>query len=345
MLACTIMVFLGLSSMAGMLTMADPYLESQPSWRDTEMNYELAEYLLLEPGSPSDWGSQQDVSLVTFGLAKAGFLVPFDLDIDKVTRLNQTNYYSISFLDAFTAMGAQGKPFRVRIKSVFDVTLNLASQDEQLTQTVYTFDVSTKRSNMPTAASLTCYTVLGDNVFNATASTTSSGTTSLQIALPNSLNGTALLIAIAKIEPRTMSYAVYPFVHNSSEQPSPQGTFAELSPLNHTLRAELLYPAVTVTRVKVFSYDYCFNLAKTDEASNIEYYGIPALIDASPMIITLTGLNGSASFAEWVAYPQIPLDFGSDFTGQYDVMNSFAFRFLVSINSAVYECEVTLGGT
>jgi hypothetical protein len=345
MLACSLMVILALSAMAGVLTVVHPYLQDQPSPYDTEMSRKLAEYLLLETGNPSNWGSQAGVSLVSFGLAKAGYAAPFDLDIDKVTRLNQENYYSISYLEAFAAVGAQGKPFRISVRPVFNVSLSLASQVSEPTQAIYYFDVSTKRSELPVAASLRCYTVLGNDVFNASASTSSSGVASLTVTLPNSLSGTALLVAIAKVEPNIMSYAVCAFKHNSAGAVQPQGTFADLSPLNHALRAELLYAGMTVTSVKVFSYNYCFNLEKTGESSNIEYYGITQLSDASPMVISVTGLNGSASFVEWVAYPQVPLDFGSNFTGQYDVMDAFSFHFMVSINSAVYECEVTMGGT
>ena len=63
------------------------------------------------------------------------------------------------------------------------------------------------------------------------------------------------------------------------------------------------------------------------------------------MIAVGTGLNGSTSFAEWTVYPQVPVVFGSSFTGEGDLLDSYAFHYLVTINSAVYKCEVVIGGT
>jgi len=345
LLACLLVVALVLSSMTGVLTVVHPYLQSQSTEYVTDMNLSMAKYLLLETGNPSDWGSDTNASLASFGLAKTNFATPFELDIDKVTRLNQENVYNVSFWDAFTALGAQDKPFKIKIEPVFDVTLNLASQVEGAEETVYYFNVSTEKSNLPLSASLSCYTVLGDYLVETTSSTSSSGEGTVEVSLPNSLNGTALLIVIAKVEPRTMSYATYSFKHNSSVDPYPQGTFVTLSPLNFTLRVDLEYPDEEFLSVKVFTYSYRFDLTKTDNETNIEYYSIPKLLDASPMILVVTGLNQTTSFAEWVAYPQIPLEFGSDFTGEHDVTEAFAFSFLVTINSALYECEITLGGS
>jgi len=345
LLSCFVMITLVLSAMIGISAFVNPFLQERQSWQKTVINQEFAEYLLLHAGSPTNWGSDADASLTSFGLAEQSVATPFELDIDKVTRLNEDNAYNVSFWDVFTAFGAQDKPFRIKIEPVFNVTLNLTSQVDEGDQTVYYFDVYTKKSNFPIAASLSCYTVLGDYVVENSSSTPSSGVGSLKVTLPDSLNGTALLIVIAKIEPRTMSYATYSFKHNSAVDPYPQGTFVKLSPLNFTLKAELLYPDETSLSAKVFTYNYRFNLTKTSSETSIEYYDIPRLLDPSPMIIVMTGLNQSTSFAEWVAYPQIPLDFGSDFMGEHDLADSYSLSFLVTINSAVYECEVTLGGT
>jgi len=345
LLACSVMVVLALSSMVGILTVVNPYLQNQPSGYEKDLNHRLAEYLILDPGDAPDWGSCEDGSLSSFGLAKAGCTAPFELDIDKVTRLNQENAYGLSFRDAFLALGLQDRPFRIRVEPLFDVTLSLVSQRVEDADTVYHFSVQTERSNLPVATNLGCYAVLGDYAANVVSSTSSSGQGTVEVALPNSLDGTALMIAIAEVEPGIVSYDVYAFKHRSSGDPYPQRTFTMLSPLNFTLRAEISYSEEQIVGVKVFTYDYYFNLTMVDEDPGVEYYAIPRLLDPSPMVLVVTGLNESTSFAEWVTYPQVPLDFGSNFTRQQDVMDSFPFQFLVSINSALYACEIALGGT
>jgi len=49
-------------------------------------------------------------------------------------------------------------------------------------------------------------------------------------------------------------------------------------------------------------------------------------------------------FEEWSAYPQVPLQTGADFAGSPTLSNVFSFTYLVTINSALYECTVWLGG-
>lgn len=344
LLACLIMVVLTLSSMAGILTVVRPYLQSQLSRPEVELSLAVAEYLLLEPGNPCNWGSQTNSSLTSFGLAKANCTIPHALDIDKVTRLNEENVYNISFPDAFEALGMEDKPFRIRIGPVFDVTLNLASEFEGENETTYHFDVNTDRSSLPVAASLSCYAVLGDYVANTSSYTSTLGEGSIEVALPNSVNGSAILVVMAEVEARTMSYTTYCFRHNSTGDPYPQRTYVRLSPLNNTLRVDLLYPEEELVGASIFTYGHHFNLTNTRNDSSTRYYSIPKLLDASPMILVVTGLNQSTSFAEWVVYPQIPLDFGSNFTREYDVMDSFSLSFLVTVNRALYECEITLGG-
>jgi len=341
LLACYIMTVLILSSMVGMSVLVHPYLESQLSRYSVDSSRSLAEYWLLNPGSPSDWGATLNVNLTAFGLAKSNFQVPFDLDIDKVTRLNQENKYHLSLFEVFTALGTDDRAVRIRITPIFDVDLNLTSQNVESNSTVYTFKVSTKRLNLPVTATLHCYVIVEDYVDAVTSTVQGEGF--IEVEIPNSLNGTALLIAFARAEPRAISFNVYSFRHNTSEGPNQRGTFIRLSPLNYTLYAEHLFPEESITSVKVFTYSYNFDLSKNSEEGLTETYTIPRLLEASPMILVVTGTNGSRSFAEWVAYPQIPLDFGSSFEGERSASNSLSCVFVVTINSALYECRITLG--
>jgi len=343
LLACSVMVVLVLSSMLGILKVAHPYLQNQPSEYGLEVNRRLAECLLLDTGDPPNWGSGANISMVRFGLAKANSTIPFELDIDKITRLNQENAYHVSFTQVFKTLGAPDKPIRIEIGPIIDVRLNLASQINEGNHTAYGFDVYTKKSNSPVLASLHYYSILGDYVVNGTSSTSPSGAALVEVALPNSLNGTALLIVFAKVEPRIVSYGLYPFKHNSSDTLYPIGTFVKLSPLNYILTVELLYVGEEIVSAKVFTYNYYFDLAKVSDYPESESYAIPHLLDVSPMVLVVTGLNESKSFAEWVSHPQLPVDFGPNLTEGHDVMNSVSFQFLIGVNSVIYECKILVG--
>jgi hypothetical protein len=345
LLSCFIMITLTLTSMVGLFTVVHPFLQEQQSWNKTQVNQEIAEYLLLEPGSPTDWGSNLESSIINFGLAKSGFTTPFELDIDKVTRLNSENVYNVSFWDALTALGTPDKPFRIKIEPVFDVYVNLTSKQERIFDTVYQFEVTTKKSGLPVASSLRCYAVFLDQVASNTSFTSSSGEGSVEISLPNEGNGTALFVVIAEIDPRTVSYAVYPFTHRLNGNPNTRGAYATLSPIDYTLRVDLVSSLNRVSYGIVFTYNHWFNLAEINESQTTLYYSIPQLLDVSPMILVGTGTDGAASFAEWTVYPQIPVDFGLNITSQYDLSNFYSYSYLVTINSAIYECEVTFGGT
>jgi len=345
LLATSAMICLVLSSMVGVFTAVQPFIKYQTSPYKKEISLTLAEYFLFETGSPNDWGADTNATLTSFGLARENVPTPFDLDIDKVTRLNERNRYNLSFLEAFTALNMKDKPFRIIIKPIFNVTATLTSQTEGPSEIIYHFNVSTERSNLPVAANFKCYAVIGNYVTSNSSSTSNSGEGSIEVSLPTDLNGTALLIIFAKTEPKILSYAVYPFAHNVEGSPNEAGRYATLSPLNYTLRADLTSTSDRILYAKIFTYNYQFGLIEAENTSTTQYFNIPRILDESPMILVGTGLNLSSSkyFAEWVSYPQIPLNFGSEFTGRYNLADAYSSRFLVTINSAVYECKIIIG--
>jgi len=344
--ACFVMVCLVLSSMAGVFTLSQPFITHRYSDYEAEMSRMMAEYLLLKTGSPSDWGINVNETLTSFGLAKKDATIPFDLDMDKVTRLNDKNKYNLSFLEAFTALGVKDRPFRILINPIFNVTVRLSSTTEGSSKITYRFDVSTERSYLPVAAKLRCYGIIGDYVTANSSTTSDSGEGSIEISLPSNTNGTALLIIFAQIKPKILSYTVYSFVHNMEGYPKDAGSYATLSPINYTLRVDLTSASDRILYAKVFTYNYWFNLTEAEGTSTVQYFEIPRILE-SPMVIVGTGLNSSSSeyFAEWVSYPQIPLNFGLNFTGRYHLADALSFRFLVTINSAIYECKIIIGGS
>jgi len=345
LLSCFAMITLTLSSMVGVYAIVHPFLQNQQSWNEIQLSQKIAEYFLVERGDPPNWGANLEDSLEKFGLAKAGFTSAFELDIDKVTRLNIDNVYDISYLDAFSALGAPDKPFRIEIKPVFDVSVNLTSKQERLLETVYTFQVTTRRSGMPVAASISCYAVFANQVASNSSSTSSFGIGAVEISLLNTGNGTALFIVFAEAEPRIVSYAIYSFGHRLSGNPHSRGAYATLSPIDYTLRVDLVSELNTVSKGAVFTCNHWYSLDELNKSLTTQFFTIPQLLDASPMVLVGTGADGETYFAEWTVYPHIPVDFGVDFTNQFDLTDYCSFRYLVTINSAVYVCEVTIGGT
>jgi hypothetical protein len=60
------------------------------------------------------------------------------------------------------------------------------------------------------------------------------------------------------------------------------------------------------------------------------------------MILVVNGHNGSASFAEWTAYPPLPLEIGANLDDLNTTSKAEALAYLVSVNHVLYECVITL---
>ncbi len=342
-LACSIMIVLVLSSMAGLSRTLHPYLNDLSQKNDAELYQQLTKYMLLNPGVPADWGVMSGVAPSSLGLALAGSLNPYELDIDKVSRLNNENVHSITYPQLLESAGIHDAALRIEIKTLFDLSINLTSSLAGQNETTYNFDVSTKKSGLPISATLRCYVVAKNHVQSVNSSTSSDGNGSIGVTIPNSANGTALLIAFAKAQPKMMAFNVYFFSHNSST-PKPNGTFMRLSPLNYVLNVSFSYPQEETLMAKVFTYSYSFNLTQITADSQTAQYSVPRLLDSSPMILVITGFNGSSHFAEWVSYPQIPLGMGADMDGSNHGSRIVSLTYVVSVNFVLYELIMRWAG-
>lgn len=344
-LACSVMITLVLSAMVGTSKFVGPYLNDISHRDDAERLQQLTSHLLLQTGTPDNWGQSRTAIPASLGLAKVGFSVPYELDIDKVTRLNSANSYSLSYSDLWEALGIKDVAFRIEVRSLFDLSINLSSNSTQGNQTTYNFDVTTKKSGMPVPANLSGYVVVEDHVGKTSSSTSSNGAGVISVSIPNSINGATVLIvfAHAKVNPQLVSFNAYTFGHQSTT-PLSGGTFTKLNPLNHVLNASLPYSTVEISKAQVFTFNYNLSLTLKAQGVQTREYGIPRLLDPSPMIIMLTGYNGSTSFAEWVSYPQLPLQIGADFS-ESNEGTMITQSYIVTIDSALYEAVVTWGGT
>jgi hypothetical protein len=342
--ACSLMVLLVISAMAGASKLLYPHINNTVDMNIAERYASVSKYLLLNDGTPLNWGQNCQGVPETLGLAKAGSDNPYTLDIDKVSRLNNENLYAVSYAQIFTAFEMPDVSFRIEIEPVFEVALNLTEGFEGANKTSYEFEILTEKQGFPVQAELKFY-VIAENYLETSHACVSNGRTYVNVTISNDVNGPALLVVFARSvsNAKIVSFSAYPFAHNSPE-PKPKGTFLRLGPLNCTLNASLIYPGKNLSDAYALSFNYSSTLTQTANSSQSVTYNIPHFLDPSPTLIVVTGRNSTSFFTEWTAYPQIPLQTGANFASSTVLSNVFAYTYLVTIDSALYKCTVWLGG-
>lgn len=326
-LASIAMIIVTVVAISGTSMVIAPHLDGDPSY--FERYYQIGRYMLISKGDSPDWGNNETPNQLGFAAEDE----PYNLNIDKVTRLNPKNNYAVTYSTLWQALGIDDVSFRISIKPLFELTLNEVSSQIQGEGTVYNFSTQTTRNGYPLSCYVSYYVVIGNSTYSSNGSTDSLGYGTVKITLPNSMNGTALLVVIAKAEESIVSYGVRPFGHQIGG-PSLTGEYATLSPLDFNLTMNLEEGAVA-WKTKAFTYSYSYNLTASGS-----FYAIPRVIERSPIIITLTGTNGSVSWVEWVAYPQVPLEVGADMEDNYIVSDVCIVRYLVDINGVLYRFEI-----
>ncbi len=339
--ACSLLVILVASAMVSTAKIVQPYLNELAGLNNGDLCRGLAKYLLSNSGYPSNWGKIKDTLPTAFGLA-AENQQPYRLDLDKVSRLNSKNLFSITYNEILGALGTPDISFNIKIQPLFEISISLIQIQKGAADTIYVFQVSTSRSGFPIRTWLQCYAITGSHIGSFSSSTSSDGKGIINATLPNSQNGPALLLVFAKLKEsaQIMSFGCYSFGHNS-ESPESNGTFLQLSPLNHILNVSLRHQEVEISNAYIFTHGYSFNLSQTASGEQTLEYSIPRLLEACPMMLVLSGNNGSASFVEWVAYPQLTLEIGADFSDPTSGSKAVALTYIVSVNSVLYESIIT----
>jgi len=342
--ACSLMVLLVLSAMAGASKLLYSHINNPVDENVAERYREISRYLLLNSGTPADWGQNGQTIPETFGLAEADSDSPYELDIDKVSRLNGENLYAVSYAQMFTALRMSDVSLKIEIKPIFEVAINLTATYASANEIVYQFEISTGRHGVPVQAYLKCY-VVAENHLGTSYAYASNGRTYLNVTVSNDVNGPALLAVFARsaYNTRITSFNAYAFAHNSAE-PEPKGTFLRLSPLNYALNASLIYPEIILSNAYALTFNYDSALTQTASGNQSAAYNIPHFLDSSPILVVVAGRNSTVFFTEWTAYPQTPIQTGADFASSITLSNVFAYTYIVTINSALYECTFWLGG-
>jgi hypothetical protein len=343
-IACSLMTLLVLTAMANTSKLLYPYINNVDTANISQRYRQISEYILSNAGVPSDWGKSASAIPETLGLANTGFDAFYDLDIDKVSRLSSKNLYALSYAQAFSALGMPEVSFRIEIKPIFDINMSLMATYTASEETTYLFEILTEKNGAPVKAELKFY-IIADDYMNTDCTATTSGETQLNITLPNNVEGPVLLVALAKASSnaKIVSFKAYTFMHNSPE-PRSEGTFLRLSPLNQSLTVSLSNSGLILSKAYALTFSYHSVLAQISNSNQSAIYEIPCFVDASPIILVVSGWNSSTFFAEWTAYPQVPLQFGADFPNLNILSEVFAYAYIVTVNSALYECTFWLGG-
>jgi hypothetical protein len=333
--ACSLIVSVALLATASLVGTMQTRIDNLQDLNKDDYLRNIAEHIVTSDGTPADWGSTGTVP-DSFGLSDSDSSHLYELDVDKVGRLNDQSAYALSYIQASTAARLNNIALGISISQMLSVTVTLSANISVGDETAYTFKISVSQASGPTGAALQGYVVAKDFVSTVSNITSSAGVGYITVQIPNASNGPALLIVFARasFDDRITSYGTYSFAHLSQE-PSPNHTFLGLSPLNYTLSLEENFPDITIEHGYAFSYAYQSNLTKTSAIS----YAIPESADKSPTVLVISGLNGTSSFVEWTAYPDVPLDFGANFENS----EKNVFVYTVLVKGTLYKLTLSFG--
>lgn len=342
--ACSLMVLLVLSAMAATANLSSPIISGAFDAEASRRFREIAEHMLLSVGEPPNWGQNGQTVPETFGLAKADADNPYELDIDKVSRLNGENLYALSYAQIFKSLGIQDATFSLEIKPFFDTHVNLLKIFAGLDETTYEFEVYTSKNGAQVSAVLRHY-VIAENFLEPSNPQHSDGVKRLNVTLPNNVNGPALMVvfALSYFNEKIASFSVYQFAHNSPK-PVHKGAFLKLSPLNYSLTVSMVYAETVLHRAYALTFNYSSELTKTAGANQTATFSIPKLLDSSPIVFVVTGWNSTGFFTEWTTYPQIPLQMGPALKDSPNLSNVFVYSYPITVGSVICQCTIWLGG-
>lgn len=333
--ACSLIVSVAIIATAFLAGTMQTQIGNMQDLNKQDYLQNIADHIVTSCGDPTNWGSTYDAPN-SFGLSTSNPDRLYELDIDKITRLNSLNEYALSYPSAFIAARLNNIAFGVTISQMIYLNIELLGNSTLGNVTEYTFQISASQDTGPVSANLHYYIAANDFLNNATTSTSNSGVGQITVEIPNSSRGSAVLVVFARatFDDRLTAFSVFPFEH-LSENPQTNQSFVLLSPLNHTLNLSTNYLNTVIENAYAFTYSYQSNLNFNSNNS----YAIPAFIDESPTVLLVQGTNGTTQFNEWTAYPQVPLSFGANFS--HSEANAFAYP--VTINGVLYKLTLLFG--
>ena len=335
--ACTIILAVVLIATAFLCSTMQTSINSTQNINKDSYLQAIAANIITNPGDPINWGTSSSVP-TDFGLAASSSTTPYELDVDKITRLNSLNNYSLSFVDLENAAKLNDIALGITVSQVMTINIEQTSSSPIGSDLSFTFTILTSIDSEPTSANLNCYVVAASNSpSNVIGSTSEVGVGSVTVQIPSAETGNAMLIVFgrASFDDRITSYAIYN-LQNSTQESAPSNDILTLTPLDYTLSYATNSTDLTVQNGYIFSYTYQQNLTLVQGKTQ---YVIPTIIDPSPCVIVLCGFSNSAYFQEWTSYPQVPLTAGSSFEDS----EQNVFSYIVTINGVLYKVDVSFG--
>ena len=336
--ACTIIVAVALIATAFLTSTMQTSINSTQDINKESYLESIADRIITSPGAPVNWGSSSIVP-ADFGLAASSSTTPYELDMDKTTRLNNLNNYSLSYADMENAAKLNNIALGITISQVMSIDIEQTSNStvNNGNDVSFNFAILTSINSEPTSASLKCYVVANSFLSNLTDSTSGIGVGAVTVQIPSSETGNAMLIVFAQasFDNRITSYAIYNFL-NSQLESAPSNTILTLTPHNYNLSFSTNSTNIAILNGYTFTYLHQENLIPVQGATQ---YSIPTLIDKSPFVIVICGFDNGTYFQEWVSYPQVPFKAGSSFEGS----EQNVFTYIVTINGVLYNLDISFG--
>jgi hypothetical protein len=231
--ACTIIVAVALIGMAFLgSTMQTRIASTQDINKDSYLKA-IADNIIMNPGSPTEWGTSSALPS-DFGLASSVSHGDYELDLDKISRLNSLNNYSLSYLDLSIAAKVN-MALGIKVSQLMTIDIVQSSNSTVGSNTSFTFQISANIDSKPMSASLHCYFAADAYLTEVSTSIPDDGVGQVTVQIPTSETENALLIAFARasIDDRITSYAIYNFALSTQES-IPSSTNLALSPLDYT---------------------------------------------------------------------------------------------------------------
>jgi hypothetical protein len=293
----------------------------------------IADKIINQPGSPSDWGSTSSVPN-DFGLAVNTSSIPYEIDINKINRLSNA---SLSIADLQRSAQLYNLALRITVSQILTVQIKQLSNNTVNNMTTFRFSVSTTINSKPIDAMLRAYPISKSSLGSITNSTSDSGTCILLVQIPEEETTNAILAVYARtsFDQRLTSFAIYDF-NASSQRLAPENNIVTLSsPVNDQIIWTSNSTSIRVESGNVYSFEYIKTL---NIIQGVNQYTLPLSIEPSPKVIIIRGHINGTYFQEWVSNPNL-LIVGSDFTS----IEQNIFSYLVTIERNLYRVEISLG--
>jgi len=294
----------------------------------------IADRIVSSGGAPADWGSTA-ATPTSLGLA-GDSLVPFDLDVDKVSRLSSDHANCVSYLEVLQAAKLSDIALGMSLSQMVSVNVSISGSTDVGASIEYAFDVQVNQNSRALFAGLQGYIVADGFWGNFSGSTLQSGLGYVTVEVPKSISGPALVVVFARasFDDRLTGFGVCQFVHQGGEV-APNHTYLGLSPISNSLDVESKFSGASAKYVYALSYGYSWNITSTFSG----VYAIPECVDVSPLVLVAEGAAGEVGFVEWVSYPAVPLEAGADLSRS----EANVFAYTVTINSVFYRLTVRFG--